>query len=281
MRSKERNPLYFCTELYVMWKLIIIPLLGFSLQAIGQKDTLNRTDNQGRKTGYWISQDPAGLKIYEGFFREGKPAGKFIRFHANGKVRAEMNYFPDSVRVEARLFDAEGRLRAEGAYMDQIKDGKWSFYSEKNNPLYRINYDNGRVHGEALRYDANGVLAEQTHWNNSIISGLQVIYYPDQQPQAKINYRDGVIDGTYELLFEDGKIEVKGTYASGLKTGKWEYYLPDGKTDYILNYDNGKLLNPEILDARQRESFERYEKNRGKLKDPQDFLNNPEGLLVR
>jgi len=279
LRSKERNPLYFCMRTNAMWKLIIIPLLAFSLQAIGQHDTLNRTDNQGKKTGYWISYDPAGLKIYEGFFREGRPVGRFLRFHSNGKIRAEMNYLPDGIRVETRLFDPEGRMRAQGTYLNQLKEGIWSFYSERKNPVYRIHYSNGKVHGEALRYDANGALIEQTRWINNTISGLQIIFYPDNKPQAKINYRAGVIDGPYELLFPDGKTEVQGVYAAGLKTGKWVYYQPDGQTDYILNYQNGKLLNPEILDARQRESFDRYEKNRLLLKDPQDFLNNPEGLI--
>lgn len=281
MRSHERNPLYFCMETNAMLKLIIIPLLAIGLQAVAQTDTLNRTDDQGEKTGYWISRDPSGRKVYEGYFRDGRPSGRFLRFHANGKTRAEMNYLPDGNHVEARLFDPQGLMRAEGTYLEQARDGLWSFYSEKKNPVYRINYSNGRINGEALRYDANGALMEKTQWNNNVLSGIQIIYYPDKKPQALINYQNGVIHGRYELFFPDGSAEVVGDYATGLKNGKWIYYLPDGQTDFILNYNKGKLLNPEILDARQRESFERYEKNRGLLKDPQDFLNDPEGILVR
>lgn len=281
MRSKERNPLYFCAETNAMWKLIIIPLLGLSLQAIGQHDTLNRTDKNGRKTGYWISKDPSGLKVYEGFFFEGSPVGRFQRFHANGKTRAEMNYLPGTSRVETRLFDTEGRLRAEGTYLNRLKEGLWSFYSENNHPIYRINYSRGKVHGEAMRYDAEGSLIELTNWTHNTISGLQIIFYPDNKPQARINYNEGKMNGPYELFFPDGTNEVQGTYSSGLKTGRWVYYKTDGQTDYLLNYEKGRLLNPEILDARQRESFERYEKNSHLLKDPQDFLNNPEELLIR
>jgi antitoxin component YwqK of YwqJK toxin-antitoxin module len=264
-----------------MWKLIIVPLLGFSLQAAGQRDTLNRLDNQGKKTGYWISHDPSGLKVYEGSFIEGRPVGRFLRYHANGKTRAEMNYLPDGMCVEARLFDPEGRVRAEGTYLNQLKEGLWSFYSEKKKPVYRIQYRNGKVHGEALRYDANGILVEQTQWINNTLNGLQMIFYPDNKPQAKISYTGGTIDGRYELLYPDGKPEVQGFYDKGLKTGKWVYYQQDGQTDFILDYLNGKLLNPEFTDARQRESFDRYEQNRKLLKDPQDFLNNPDELLIR
>jgi len=262
-----------------MRKLIIIPVLFLGLHAFGQHDTLNRLDREGKKTGYWISRDAAGQKVYEGAFKAGKPEGRFIRFHENGKTRAEMNYLPDGVKVETRLFDPQGRLRAEGTYHNQLKDGPWSFYSEKNKLIYRIHYSLGKIHGEALRYDAAGTLIEQTHWDKNILNGFQVIFYSDQKPQAKISYHNGVIDGPYELLFHNGIPEVQGTYAAGLKTGKWSYYKDNGDIDYMLNYKNGKLLNPEILNARQRESFERYEQNRKMLKDPENFLNNPEGLL--
>jgi antitoxin component YwqK of YwqJK toxin-antitoxin module len=264
-----------------MFKLAIIPLLLMSLQAVGQNDTLNRTDSKGKKTGYWISTDPSGAKVYEGYFREGNPVGRFTRFHTNGKTRAEMNYLSDGKRVEARLFDKTGLLRAEGIYNQQLKDGPWSFYSEKKQPVYKINYRMGKVHGEALRFDANGLLMEQTHWSNNVLNGIQTIFYPDRQPQAKINYRDGKIDGLYELYFNDGSIEVRGNYTSGLKTGTWTYFTINGQTDYILNYINGILRNPAILNDRQRKTFDQYEKNRTLLKDPQDFINNPDELLIR
>jgi len=281
LRSIERNPLYFCIETNVMWRLIIILLLGFTLQVNGQQDTVNQLDSKGKKTGYWVSKDPSGVKVYEGYFRDGHPVGRFFRFHPNGKIRAEMNYQPDGMRVAARLYDTEAILRAEGVYLNQVKDGLWSFYSGQGKPIYRINYNKGKVHGEALRYDSNGTLLEQTHWTNNQLNGLQIIFYPDNKPQAKINYRVGNIHGPYQLLFPDGLPEVQGIYDTGLKTGKWDYFKPGGDKDYVLNYKNGKLLNPEILNARQRETFERYEKNKTLLKDPQDFLNNPEGLLVR
>jgi antitoxin component YwqK of YwqJK toxin-antitoxin module len=179
LRSNERNPLYFCAKINMMRKFIFIPLMTISLLAYGQADTLNRTDLQGKKTGYWISYDPAGKKVYEGVFKDGRPTGRFLRFHANGKVRAEMNYLQDGISVETRLFDPEGRTRAEGTYRNQLRDGHWSFYSEKKNPVYRIHYTNGKINGEAFRFDANGIInrenlmdQQHTEWqSNHLLSG--------------------------------------------------------------------------------------------------------------
>jgi antitoxin component YwqK of YwqJK toxin-antitoxin module len=281
LRSKERNPLYFCTMTIKTGIIVFAALTIAWLPCAAQTDTLNRTDSRGMKTGWWISKDDQGKKVYEGFFRNGKPAGRFTRFHATGAVRAEMNYLPDGIRVEARHFDPEGRLRAEGVYAEQLRDGEWVFYSEKKLPVFRIIYLKGRINGTAMRYDANGKLSEQTVWIDNRLSGERVIYYADGKPQARILYRQGLMDGAYELLFPNGVPEVRGLYTAGVKTGKWYYFKPDGNTDYMLSYRDGRLLNPEVLDARQRESFERYEKNKGLLTDPQEFINNPDELLRR
>ena len=261
--------------------LALVALTATGLPCSGQSDTINRTDASGRKTGWWVSVDDQGRKVYEGFFKDGKPNGKFTRFHPTGAVRAEMNYLPGGMRVEAKHFDTEGRIRAEGCYSDKLRDGQWVFYSEKKLPLYRINYLKGTIEGTAIRYDANGIMAEQTVWTSNRLNGEQIIFYPDGKPQARIHYEKGLMHGSYELLYPDGTPEIRGLYASGVKTGKWYYFRPDGQTDYVLPYRDGKLLNPKVLNDKQREAFERYEKNKGLLLDPQDFIDNPDELLRR
>jgi antitoxin component YwqK of YwqJK toxin-antitoxin module len=250
-----------------MRTLLFFFLLALCLPAGAQDDTVNQTDSRGRKTGYWITRDPQGNKVYEGFFRDGQPYGKFLRFHPNGRVRAEMNYLPGG-RVDTRLFDDKGRPVAAGTYADKLKDGPWTFYSEGNIPLYQINYDKGLLEGEALRYHPDGTLVEETHWKDNLMEGWQIIYYPGKKPQARISYHNGLMDGPYELYFPDG-------------SGDWIYHHPDGSVDFILKYSLGKLLNPDQLDARQKAVFDQYEKNRLILKDPQDFMKNPEELLRR
>lgn len=261
--------------------LLILVLSGLGLAAFSQQDTVNRLDKEGRKSGFWIQTDPAGKKIYEGSFLEGHPVGLFKRFHPNGKIKAELQYDPTGSRVNARLFDTDGRLRASGLYVDQKKEGLWQFLSKNDLPLFRINYRNGLVHGDAWRYNVSGEPFEKTHWNNQVLDGEQLVFHDNGKIQVKMNYRSGLMDGAYELFTSEGNRELTGQYLENLKSGRWTFYKDNGQPDYYLDYERGKLLNPGILDARQRESFENYEKNRRQLLDPQDFINNPDELLNR
>ncbi len=264
-----------------MKNMILFLVFSLGLNGYPQLDTLNRIDKQGRKTGYWVQTDAQGAKTFEGNFLDGHPVGKFTRYHPNGKIKADMNYDPSGTRVESKLFDNQGRLRAEGTYVNQKRDGIWNFMSEKNLPVYRISYRNGFLHGEAVWFDAAGKPLEKTNWNNNLMNEEQIIFHPGGNHQVRMHFTDGKMDGPYRVFYPNGNPEISGSYDNDLKSGTWTYYQPDGKTDYILKYERGKLLNPEILDKRQQESFARYEENRRQLRDPQMFMNNPEEYLIR
>jgi len=264
-----------------MQRLVLIILLSAGLGLQAQVDTLNRLDSLGRKTGHWIYFGADGMKIYDGVFAGGHPVGRFTRFHPNGMESAVLLYDSTGTRVDARLFDPEGRLRASGIYINQRKEGLWEFLSEKNLPVFRITYQNGLLHGDAWRFDVEGKPVEKTQWKYHVLDGVQILFAPEGYVRATIQYRDGKMTGLYKILLPDGSPEVTGQYADGLKDGEWTYCKPDGTVDYRLNFRKGKLLNPEILNARQREAFERYERNQGLLKDPKDFITHPEDLINR
>ncbi len=264
-----------------MIRILIFVLFAFPFSLQAQTDTLNRLDSSGRKSGYWIYSGSTGQKQYEGFFFDGHPVGKFTRYHPGGKVSAHMDYDSTGTRVNASFYDTEGNIRASGRYLNQRKEGLWEFLSTKKTPVYRINYINGLINGDAWRYDIEGRPMEKTVWKNNVLEGIQITFYPEGPVQAKMSYRSGIADGLFEVLFPDGKTEISGLYTEGTKSGQWTYYKSNGSVDYVLNFRKGKLLNPEVLSRIQRESFDRYEKNQGLLKDPADFLNNPEELIKR
>ncbi len=264
-----------------MIRILIITLLAFSSALQAQTDTLNRLDSSGRKSGYWIYSGSTGQKQYEGYFLDGHPVGKFTRYHPDGKVSAYLDYDSTGTHVMARFFDSEGILRATGLYLNQRKEGLWEFFSSAKTPLYRIFYQNGLINGDAWRYDIDGRPVEKTVWKNNVLEGIQITFHPEGPVQAKMSYRNGIADGLFEVLLPDGKTEISGQYSEGTKSGRWTYYKGNGSVDYILSFRKGKLLNPEVLSRIQRESFEQYEKNQGLLRDPADFLNNPEELIKR
>ena len=265
----------------IMRKLLIALLMLGSLPLLSQEDTLNRLDPQGQKTGYWIRKDAEGRKLYEGYFAHDHPMGNFKRYHPDGKVKAAMVYDSTGRFVDARLYDEAGRLRASGKYVDQKRDGLWNYLSEKGLPIYNIHYHQGQLSGQAIRFDAAGRPLEQTNWVDGTLHGEQLTFHPDGKIQSRIQYIQGKMDGEFLIAHSNGKPEITGRYLENLKEGPWTYFKPDGQVDFILEYQGGRLLNPGLLDQRQQEAFDRYERSRNLILDPEAYRNNPNEYLFR
>ena len=103
----------------------------------GQTDTINKTDSQGKRIGYWVKQFPNGQIQYEGRFAEGMPVGTLKRYYESGIIKATLSRHPDSLLVHAVLYDEKGKPRASGPYLNQKKEKELSF--ELNNRVLQLN----------------------------------------------------------------------------------------------------------------------------------------------
>ncbi len=273
---------HFFLYFKVMIKYFISLLfLGLSILVVGQDKETNQLNDRGQKTGHWIVLDENGNKRYDGFFVEGHPLGTMTRYYPDGVIKAIMDHDSTGRKVNAKLFDESGKLRADGLYIDQIKEGKWSYYSSRGIVLIEINYKSDKINGQGIRYFANGNIMEKTNWLNNTMHGIQQIFNEDGAKTTEIYYRNNQMDGAYLVFYPAGELAIKGLYRQNLKEGEWTYYFANGKTDYTLSYSKGKLLNSEILDQRQKEIFDQYEKNKSMIKDPIMYLRDPASYFRR
>jgi len=259
-----------------MKSIISMFILMMAIQTlVGQTDTINQLDLDGKRIGYWAKYYPNGQIQYEGYFSEDLPLGTFKRYYPNGIIKATLSRNPDSILIHASIFDESGNLRATGSYINQQKDGLWSFFSNKQELMLRITYQRDNINGVASRYYAGGMVMEKTNWVLNSLQGLQILYDEQERKKAEIHYFANRMHGSYRVFNSRGIIEINGSYSKGLKKGKWQYFNADGKIDYELIYKDGKLQNPEVMDSIQQRSFEQYEKNRLILKDPTSYLDQP------
>lgn len=82
-------------------------------------DTINRTDENGNRVGYWSIYHPGRYgddPYYEvGNFNNNKKHGGWKSYAKNGFVREEINYFNNYKNGEAKFYD-RGRLICIGQY---------------------------------------------------------------------------------------------------------------------------------------------------------------------
>jgi len=241
-----------------------------------QTDTINQLDENGLRNGWWIGTYPDGTRRFEGRFDVGKPRGEIKRFYESGTIKAVLFYMDNDSIVNAQFFDEIGNTRASGIYSHQKKEGVWSFMNENKEAVFKVEFRHDFVDGISERYYSNGALMEKTTWKRNKLNGPQLLFDEQGNRKAEISYNEGIMSGPYKTWFTNGFIEVNGYYQDNLKTGKWQYFNVNGSLNFELIFEQGILQNSEVLNLQQQKIFEVYERNRILLKDPQQYLQDPE-----
>jgi antitoxin component YwqK of YwqJK toxin-antitoxin module len=250
---------------------ICILLLCLSSAGICQTDeALNQTDPQGRKQGHWIKRAPNKTIIYDGYFKDDKPAGEFRRYYENDTLKSVLNFSNNGKEASAVLYHPNGFLASKGKYVNQQKEGKWQFFSaiKRNYLISEETYLHNLRNGLTIVYYPDSTIAEKINYINDMKNGEWTKYYPKGSILLKSNYVNGAIDGKFETWFEDGKKQFAGQYKSDSRDGLWLIYNPDGTVKYRIEYTNG-MTSDRQLEIEASRFLDSLELNKGRIQDPE------------
>ena len=258
--------------MYMNMKLfLIISLFVFSIMANGQADIgLNQTDGQERKQGHWISKYPNGNIRYEGIFKDDHPVGEFKRYYEDMTLNSVLIYSPDGKEADVTIYYPNGYISAQGRYVDQMKEGKWKFYSYsvKGYLINEEEYTKNLRNGLSLKFYTDSTIAEKINYVNNKREGEWLQYYANGKAFLKGNYSKGLLNGKFEVWFENGNPEFSGYYKNNLREGKWLIYKEDGILRYELNYTGG-VTKDRQMDIDLSNLIDEMERNQGKIADPE------------
>jgi antitoxin component YwqK of YwqJK toxin-antitoxin module len=251
--------------------ITISSLLVISVCAASQNETtINKTDIQGRKQGHWIKKYPDETTMYDGYFKDDHPVGEFRRYFEDQSLRSVLIYSDDGRKATATIYHPNGKISSKGTYIDQMKEGKWQFFSAFTNG-YLISeeyYSKNLKNGMSLKFYADSTMAERLTYLNDIKQGEWVQYYPSGTVSLKSNYLNGKVNGKFEVWFENGSIELSGKYKNDSRDGLWIIYKNDGTVKYKLEYLAG-VTKDRQMDIDESDFLDSLEKNKGKISDPE------------
>ncbi len=192
-----------------MKKIVLIVLFITCKIAIAQsyelvgKDTINLTDDQGKRQGKWV--------IFN-------------------KMVHRPDYTDDQ-KVE------------EGNYKDSKKMGTWKEYYPNNNLKNKITYENNRPSGYAIMYHENGKIKEEGTWKNNRWQGDYKLYYDNGQVQQefKFNPQSGKREGDQKYYYENGQVMMEGSWADGQEAGVIKEYYENGDIKAEKNFNGGNI----------------------------------------
>jgi antitoxin component YwqK of YwqJK toxin-antitoxin module len=188
----------------------------------------------------------------------------------------EIVYDEDGIYGDAKLFNDEGNITSQGKYKGKLKIDTWTYFNGKEQVLATEEFVDGKTHGTYKVFYTNGALAEVLNWQNGEKHGEWLKFFDNGAPLLKATYLDNKLQGKYLYYFKNGQLEIEANYKNDQEDGKWTFYLADGKVNYVLKYDNGRLLNPQVLDEKRAKEQKEFEHKKDSLKDPEKMRNNPD-----
>ena len=250
--------------------LLIIALLVFSQVVIAQSNgPVNQTDKSGKKTGYWIKKE-GNILIYEGFFKDDHPVGEFKRYNKDNTLRSVLLFSEDGREADATIYHLNGYVASKGKYINQLKEGKWDFYSAviEGFLICEEEYSKNMKNGLSVKYYPGEIVAEKLNYLNDVRHGEWTRYHLNGVLSLKTNYLSGKINGNFEVWFENGVKEVTGEYKNDKKEGHWLIYKEDGTIRYELDYIAG-FADDRQMRLDENNFIDSLEKNIGKIPDPE------------
>jgi antitoxin component YwqK of YwqJK toxin-antitoxin module len=224
-------------------KLCSLILLLFSVMMASAQE--NQTDDQGRKHGYWKKTDSQGQWVYEGTFEHGTPVGEFTHYYPYRKVKSKVVY-SDSARVlRVKKFYKNGKLQAEGKYVEKKMDSTWNYYSKKG-VLVRTEHYNEGVKDSTWKsyYIFSGNINEVTQYEDGKRHGVWKQYFDNGNLKLKTYYRRGKRHGNFKVFYPSGELRKEGDYKNGLRHGIWISKFENGGLKQKIRYEHG---DAEIL----------------------------------
>jgi antitoxin component YwqK of YwqJK toxin-antitoxin module len=179
---------------------------------------------------------------FEGEFVNGVPVGTFKYYFEDGKIKAVSQMYEQGRRSRTKVFHNNGRIMAEGNYLDRKKDSTWQYYSDYDGVLLsREHYENGVIDGIVINYYPTGAVAEELPYKAGLKHGEWKRYFTDGKLKLKATYIDDRLEGLMLVYHQKGFPEVSGMYKNNFKDGLWLYYNEEGIVIKKERYAKGNL----------------------------------------
>jgi antitoxin component YwqK of YwqJK toxin-antitoxin module len=266
-------------QLTMINRFLLSLLILFPIIVSAQDTIFNTLDKNSLKTGFWKSYYVNGKLRYSGSFANGKPVGRMKKYYMGGLLQADMTFDKTGIISHVKLFNEQGKLVAEGKYIEKLKDSTWNYYSSYDGRLaMRETFKNGKKDGISLKYYVNGKPSELLEWKDDQEHGKWEQYYENGDLRLNCTYKEGKRSGNFRSYNPGGIMSVTGEYKNGIMNGKWTFFNEKGEKDYFVEYLDGKMLPNKEYEKRADEFSKKVEEAAKKAGVAEDKFPNADKM---
>lgn len=182
--------------------------------------------------------------------------GKFEEFRSDGKTPHAVGAFKNDHRDgKWTYYHPNGKVAKEVVYVDGRLNGTWTHFGEDGSKNLEATYKDGKRDGIWTNYappdkDGKQAVTQTTQYVDGVSDGPQVQYYPNGQKRLERFYKANRQVGKQTIWYEKGGKYSEANYENGLLHGMVTMWDESGKVLTQREYRNGKpLRNPDDKQA--------------------------------
>ena len=209
------------------------------------------TYREGKKQGNFRVYDEAGnetggllydgnLLVGEGMIDSlGRRIGDWKLFYPDGKVRAQGKYVDGLREGNWTYFFTNGKTEQSGIYKMDWPTGSWKWYYF-NGQLHREDmYRNGKEDGTSIEYDTLGTVINEGEFSAGARNGKWKLTVNDHIEEGQ--YLDGERDGLWVWYYGEGNKMFEGEFQSGIPVNRHKYWYVNGQVEMTGKYKGGEM----------------------------------------
>lgn len=209
------------------------------------------TYREGKKQGNFRVYDEAGnetggllydnnLLVGQGMIDSlGRRIGDWKLFYPDGKIRAQGKYVDGLREGNWTYFFTNGKTEQSGIYKMDWPTGSWKWYYF-NGQLHREDmYRNGKEDGTSVEYDTLGVVINEGEFSAGARNGKWKLTVNDHIEEGQ--YLDGERDGLWVWYYGEGKKMFEGEFQSGIPVNRHKYWYVNGQVEMTGKYKGGEM----------------------------------------
>lgn len=180
-----------------------------------------------------------GRIVAEGVFTDaGEKEGNWKEYYPDGKLKATGSYVKDLKDGLWKFYYQSGQLEQVGAYIDGLPDSTWNWYFSNGNLMREEFFFEGKSDGLLTEYDVDGNVVTQGDYIEGKREGKWFYQAGDNRDEGE--YVEGLRTGLWTSSFPDGTLSYEGKFIDDLPNGKHTWYWDNGKIKQEGNYVMGR-----------------------------------------
>ncbi len=187
------------------------------------------------KKGFIVNRDKINRKD-----RNNLKQGRWVYFYENGRIRLEGNYRDDKKNGYFKQYDRDGNLIIVEKYLDDLLQENVAELVELD--VRTDYYPSGKIKTVASYKDGipEGVRREYAEDGRIVMA---YTFIEGQMTGQGIMNEQGIKQGHWKEFFRDGQLKAEGDYSNGKKVGGWKFFYPDGTLEQEGFYNQDGQLD--------------------------------------